>query len=64
MQTLKEILDRQEERLNLRNVGFCVAVVLVLLAIIFGVAQLTFLFHGTPDGARTEGVDRALRPSR
>ena len=33
MQRLKEILMRQDERLNLKNVGFCFLVVISLVAI-------------------------------
>jgi len=61
MQTLKEILGREDERLNLRNVGFCVAVVLVLVAIALGVTQLQFLFQGTPESPRTEAVVTELQ---
>ena len=61
MQSLKEVMDREEERLNLRNVGLCVVAVLVLVAITFGVAELRFLFQDTPDGTSTEAVDVELQ---
>jgi len=52
MQRLKEILMREDERLNLRNVGFCFLVVVFLVAIAFGVGNMKFLFQSSPD----EGV--------
>ena len=40
MGSLKEILGRHEERFDLKNMGFCFLTVLVLVAIIFGIANI------------------------
>ena len=52
MQTLKEILSREQERRNIRNVCFCVLTVCILVVVGFGVVGMKFLIQ---DGAsRTE----------
>ena len=64
MRTLKEILGREEERLNLRNVGFCVLTVLALITVAFGIAHIKPLFQGTPDDTRVESVARETQSVR
>lgn len=56
MQRLKEILMRQDERLNLKNVGFCFLVVISLVAIAFGVVNMKFLFQSSPDQGTQQPV--------
>ncbi len=48
MQTLKEILGREEERHNLQSVGLCVLVVLVLIVFSFGLVHMKFMFESEP----------------
>ena len=43
MQTLKEILERREERGNLQSVGLCILVVLVLIIVSFGLVHMKFM---------------------
>jgi hypothetical protein len=50
MQTFREVLGRQEERQNLRNVGLCILLVLALMFISFGVAYM----HVFPHARQTE----------
>lgn len=45
MQTLKEVLSRQEERQNLRNMGLCILLVLTLLLVSFGIVSVRFQPH-------------------
>jgi hypothetical protein len=45
MQTLKEVLSRQEERQNLRNAGLCVLLILALVLVSFGVTQVHLFPH-------------------
>ena len=40
MQTMKEIMGRTDEQLNLRNTGFCYLLVIVLVVLAFGVTFL------------------------
>ncbi len=40
MQTLKEILQREQERHNLKNLGICAGVVILLTALAFGLLGL------------------------
>ena len=56
MQTLREILGREDERRNLRDVGICVLLVLALIAGAFGVAHMQFLFEGEAEPVRGESV--------
>jgi hypothetical protein len=60
MQTLKEVLGRQEERQNLQNYVFCFLLVLVLVLVAVGVSR-TRLFSqkmpaDNPRGPVTPGV--------
>ena len=45
MQTLKEVLSRQEERQNLRNMGMCVLLILALTLVSFGLVRERFFPH-------------------
>ena len=56
MQTLREILGREDERRNLRSVGLCVLLILVLVAGAFGVVHMQFLFEGESDTVRGGSV--------
>ena len=42
MQTMREIMGRTEEQLNLRRIGFCYLVVIFLVVLAFGVTYLDF----------------------
>jgi len=50
MQKLKEILMREDERVNLKNIGFCTLVILALVAVAFGIVNMKFLFESSPGG--------------
>lgn len=45
MQTFKEVFRREEERQNLKHIGFCFLVVIVLVVGSFGLASLQFVFE-------------------
>ena len=49
MRTFKDVFSRKEERQNLKNVGFCLLVVLTLVVGSFALVSLQVLF----DGSRT-----------
>lgn len=56
MQTLHDILSRAEERFDLKNMGFCVLVVLVLVAVAFGLISIKTLFPKAPGEAQEKKV--------
>ena len=58
MQTLKEVLSRQEERQNLRNVVFCILLVLGLISVSFGVVHIHFFPNKRAVENREEMVSR------
>ena len=45
LQTSKEILRREEERQNLRNIGLCILTILVLVVVSFMMVSLDFVFE-------------------
>ena len=47
MQTFKNVFRRKDERQNLKNVGFCLVVVVVLVTGSFALAGLQFLFESS-----------------
>ena len=49
MQTLREVLGRDEERGHLINGGLCILVVIVLVAAVFAVTHLEFFEQGLPN---------------
>ena len=49
MPSLKQILSHEDERLNLKNAGICVALVLLLVLVVFGFKNLNFLFSTSPN---------------
>ncbi len=51
MQSLRDILGREEERYNIRNMGVCVLVVLAIAAIAFVLAYME-----GPRQSQTEAV--------
>ena len=51
MQSFRDILGREEERYNIRNMGLCVLVVLAIVAIAFVVAYME-----GPGQTQTEAV--------
>lgn len=55
MQTFKEILSRDQERRNIRNVCFCVLTVCALVIVAFGVVGMKFLVQ--------DGTNRAEEAS-
>lgn len=61
MQTLKEVLSRQEERQNLRNVGICVLLILALVLVSLGVVHVHFFPHRRAVESPEELVSREPR---
>ena len=61
MTTLHEILSRTDERLNLKNMGLCTLVVLVLVTVAFGILNFRSIFPQTqekaPQSVEVEKVD-------
>ena len=60
MQTLKDVFKREDERLNLVNVSLCVAIVVAVVVLLFGIGELNFAFMGStadppPAVVQTEG---------
>jgi Tfp pilus assembly protein PilX len=45
MQTWKEVFSREEERQNLKNIGFCLLVVLTLVVGAFALTSLQIFFE-------------------
>lgn len=49
MQTLKQVLNREEERRNLKNVGLCLLATLFMVIFAFGLIQVDVLSRGMAD---------------
>ena len=49
MQTLKQILNREEERRNLKSVGLCLLATLVMVIFAFSLIQVDVLSRGMED---------------
>ena len=64
MQTLHDILNREDERFDLKNMGFCTLVVLVLVGIAFGLMNIKTLFPVGLEKAQGEkaNVERTAEP--
>lgn len=64
MQTLHDILNREDERFDLKNMGFCTLVVLVLVGVVFGLMNFKTLFPGGFEKAQQERatVERTAEP--
>ena len=56
MSTLKEVLGREAEQLNLRNVMTCVVLVICVVAVAFGLSQLRPLVESTSAGGASAVV--------
>ena len=52
MQTLHDIFSREGERFDLKNMGFCTLVVLILVGFAFGLLNIRSLFPKTPEKAQ------------
>jgi len=61
MQTLHDVLSRTDERMNLKSVGFCTLVVLLLVGVAFGIMNFRTIFPQTqekvPEKTQVETVD-------
>ena len=53
MQTFKEVFRREEERQNLKNIGLCMLMVLVLVVVSFTMVSLEFVFEAGRSDAST-----------
>lgn len=51
MQTWKEVFRREEERQNLKNIGFCLLVVLTLVVGSFGLVSLNIFLEASRNTA-------------
>lgn len=54
MKTIKDILRCEDERQNLKHMGFCMLMVFALVVGAFGTAYLKHLFNGKPRGIQSE----------
>jgi hypothetical protein len=54
MATLRAVLGRHDEQLNLRSISLCVVLVIVLVSLAFGLLTFRPLFQDTPDKNRVE----------
>ena len=57
MQTFREVLRREEERRNLRDVGICVVAVVALTVFAFGLVHLKPALGGRSDAQAQGQVD-------
>ena len=48
MQTLKDVFRREDERLNLVNMGICIALVVLLVVVVFGIREMRFAVQQSP----------------
>ena len=48
MQTLKDVFRREDERLNLVNMGLCIALVVLLVVVAFGMREMRFAVQKSP----------------
>ena len=54
MQTLKQVLSRREERQNLKNVGFSILIVVLLVGLAFGIVGMKPTFKSVADTSNSE----------
>ena len=54
MATLRAVLARHDEKLNLWNITLCVGLVVLLVTLAFGLLTFRPLFQNTPDQNRAE----------
>ena len=54
MASLRAVLGRQDEKLNLRSVSLCVVLVILMVSIAFGLLTFRPLFQDTPDKTRVD----------
>ena len=48
MQTLREVFWREDERLNLVNTAICIALVVLLVVVVFGLGELRLAVQNNP----------------
>ena len=48
MQTLKDVFRREDERLNLVNMSLCIAIVVLLVVMAFGIREMRFAVQKSP----------------
>ena len=58
MQTFREVLGRQEERQNLKNMGLCLLLILGLILVSFGVSQVRPFPHKALPEYRGDPISR------
>ncbi|MDP6777128.1 MAG: hypothetical protein QGI83_10225 [Candidatus Latescibacteria bacterium] len=56
MATLKDVLSRTDERLNVKNMAICFVTVLVFVSIAFGIFNAKSLFQGGTDKSTKENT--------
>ena len=63
MATLRTVLARHDEKLNVKNALLCVALVVILVSFAFGLMNMKLLFQDTPDQNRVEPTAGEVKPS-
>lgn len=63
MATLRAVLSRHEEKLNLRNASLCVVLVVLLVCLAFGLYTIKPLLQETTDRNRVETQAGEVRVS-
>ena len=62
MQTIKDVLNRQEEQNNLKNMLLCALMVFILIAVSFGVFYTKFFFRSDSDNVRSGKTNAERMP--
>ncbi|MBT3604308.1 MAG: hypothetical protein HOE48_17500 [Candidatus Latescibacteria bacterium] len=48
MQTLKDVIKREDERVNLKNGAICISIVVIIVFMAFGLRGMHFAFEQSP----------------
>lgn len=56
MQTLKDVFQREDERVNLKNMAICTTVVILVVFLAFGLRGMHFVFQQSPTSTPTSIV--------
>jgi hypothetical protein len=56
MQTLKDVLKRENERVHLKNGAICISIVIIVVLLAFGLKGMHFAFQQSPPKTPTSVI--------
>ncbi|MGA1198162.1 MAG: hypothetical protein ACO36I_16880 [Candidatus Latescibacterota bacterium] len=56
MQTLKDVLKRENERVHLKNGAICISIVIIVVLLAFGLKGMHFAFQQSPPTTPTSVI--------